>query len=206
MLNNTLHCMSNLHHIHSFMPSFIRSFIQKGRWANQYHLTNSLSWHIKISVTGTFTVCGHAVVSVVPFVIDLTNEDGIVVLHPFQAPAPIQIQPHAIHEWWQHCGITLIVVYYIQSSVLRCDVACLMYSMYGPLKFNVRLSWLKLENEIKHVVSCCTATVPNSCYIWALIWLYRWWIPFQWNVSIQHTSIGVDYEVLQSSCTAAIYM
>ena len=63
-------------------------------YANQHHY-NSLEWRDKaatISVTGTFTVRGHAVVSVVPFVIDLTNEDGIVVLHPFQAPAPIQLQ------------------------------------------------------------------------------------------------------------------
>ena len=50
-------------------------------YANQHHY-NSLEWRDKaatISVTGTFTVRGHAVVSVVPFVIDLTNEDGIVV-------------------------------------------------------------------------------------------------------------------------------
>ena len=61
---------------------------------NQHHY-NSLEWRDKaamVSCTGTFTVCGHAVVSVVPFVIDLTNEDGIVVLHPFRASAPIVIQ------------------------------------------------------------------------------------------------------------------
>ena len=63
-------------------------------YANQQRY-NSLEWWDKaasIQCTGTFTVCGHAVVSVVPFVIDLTNDDGNVALHPFQAPAPIQFQ------------------------------------------------------------------------------------------------------------------
>ena len=52
-------------------------------YGNQHHY-NSLEWRDKaamISRTETFTVRGHAIVSVVPFVIDLTNEDGIVVLH-----------------------------------------------------------------------------------------------------------------------------
>ena len=48
--------------------------------------------HMTITCTGTFTIRGHAIVSAVPFVIDLTRTDGLAVLHPFQAPAPIYIE------------------------------------------------------------------------------------------------------------------
>ena len=60
-------------------------------YANQHH-HNSLEWRDKaatIKCTGKFTIRGHAVLSVELFVIDLTNDDAVVMLHPFQEPAPI---------------------------------------------------------------------------------------------------------------------
>ena len=63
-------------------------------YANQQRFS-SLEWRDKaatITCTGTFTIRGHAIVSVVPFVIDLTRTDGLVVLHPFRAPALIYIE------------------------------------------------------------------------------------------------------------------